>query len=309
MITVTDINALRRKRKPVVLAAGFFDGLHLGHLKVIHSSLAAAAALGGKAWVLTFDQHPLRVLGHHKAPRLLTSNRHRLALLRRMGVEGCLLLPFDRAFAETSPDDFVRRLKAAIPRLMDMHVGRNWHFGRAGSGDVKLLHRLGRELGVRVSVSEPVMRDGAPVSSTRVRAAVTAGDLETAARLLGRPFSILGTVKEGRRIGRTLGFPTANLDPHNEVLPPAGVYMAEALIGRARRGAMLYYGHRPSFEDTRGSARVLELHVPGLDADLYGRHIEVSLLKRTRGERRFDSVEALKAQIARDMALLENRSA
>jgi riboflavin kinase/FMN adenylyltransferase len=138
-----------------------------------------------------------------------------------------------------------------------------------------------------------------------VRAAVKAGDLEEAATLLGRPFSILGTVKRGRRIGRKLGFPTANLDPHNEVLPPVGIYAVEAAIGRARHDAVLYYGGRPTFHDTPAPRRELELHVPGLDADLYGRDIEVSFLKRLRGGRRFGSLEALKKQIARDIDLLK----
>jgi len=305
MITVTDMHALRRKRCPIVLAAGFFDGLHLGHLKVINRSLAAAEAIGGKAWVLTLDKHPLRVLGHHKAPRLLTSNRHRLALLRRMGVEGCLLLPFNKALSETPPDRFIRQLKTAVPRLADMHVGRNWHFGEAGSGNVALLRELGRELGVKVSVVEPVMRGGTPVSSTRVRAAVKAGALDEAAKLLGRPFSILGTVKSGRRIGRKLGFPTANLDPHNEVLPPVGIYVVDAVIDRTRHDAVLYYGRRPTFDDAREQPRELELHVPGLDKDLYGKDIEVSFLKRLRGDRKFGSLEQLKKQIARDIGLLE----
>ncbi|MBL7078011.1 MAG: riboflavin biosynthesis protein RibF [Kiritimatiellae bacterium] len=305
MITVTDMHDLRRKRRPIVLAAGFFDGLHLGHLKVINRSLEAAAAIGGKVWVLTFDKHPLRVLGHHKAPRLLTSNRHRLALLRRMGVEGCLLLPFNKRLSETAPTAFVRELKAAVPQLADIHVGRNWHFGKAGSGDGALLRRLGRELGFTVSVADPVVRGGAPVSSTRVRAAVKAGDLDEAATLLGRPFSILGTVKSGRRIGRKLGFPTANLDPHNEVLPPVGIYVVEAAIGRTRHDAVLYYGRRPTFDDARTQPCELELHVPGLDTNLYGLDIEVGFLKRLRGDRRFGSLETLKKQIARDIDLLK----
>ena len=305
MITVTDMHALRRKRRPIVLAAGFFDGLHLGHLKVITRSLQAAEAIGGKAWVLTFDQHPLRVLGHHKAPRLLTSNRHRLALLQRMGVEGCLLLPFNRALSQMAPDGFIRQLKDAVPRLADMHVGRNWHFGQAGSGDVTLLRKLGRELDFKISVSEPVVRGGQPVSSTRVRAAVKAGDLDKAAALLGRPFSILGTVKSGRRIGRKLGFPTANLDPHNEVLPPVGIYVVEATINRTRYDAVLYYGKRPTFDDAREHPCELELHVPGLDANLYGRDIEVCFRKRMRGDRKFANLAQLKRQIGRDIQLLK----
>jgi riboflavin kinase/FMN adenylyltransferase len=197
----------------------------------------------------------------------------------------------------------VRNLKADIPRLADIHVGNNWHFGKAGGGNVPLLRRLGRELDVSVSAAPPVLRGGQPVSSTRVRAAVTAGDLDAAAALLGRPFSILGTVKSGRRIGRQLGFPTANLDPHNEVLPAAGIYVVDALIGRTRRRAVLYYGRRPSFDATHDQDLELELHVPGLTADLYGRDIEVSFLKRLRGDRRFTNMEALKKQIAADIQL------
>jgi riboflavin kinase/FMN adenylyltransferase len=133
---------------------------------------------------------------------------------------------------------------------------------------------------------------------------VKAGDLDGAATLLGRPFSILGTVKSGRRIGRKLGFPTANLDPHNEVLPPAGIYVVEALVGRTPHTAVLYYGRRPTFDDAAPQPRELELHVPGIDVDLYGRDVEVSFLKRLRGERRFRSLEALKRQIGQDIELV-----
>jgi riboflavin kinase/FMN adenylyltransferase len=192
-----------------------------------------------------------------------------------------------------------------VPSLADIHVGRNWHFGKAGCGDVTLLRKLGRELAFTVTVTAPVIRGGEPVSSTRLRAAVKAGDLDGAAALLGRPFSILGTVKSGRRIGRKLGFPTANLDPHNEVLPPVGIYVVEALIGNTRHDAVLYYGRRPTFDDTDKETRELELHVPGLDADLYGRDIEVSFLRRLRGDRKFNSIEALKKEIAHDIELLK----
>lgn len=310
MIVAADMEALRHKRRPIVLAAGFFDGLHLGHLKVIRRAMNAADAIGGKTWVITFDQHPLRVLGHHTAPRLLTSNRHRLLLLKRLGVEGCLMLPFTRALSNMAPDAFVRRLGQSVPRLAAIHVGRNWRFGRRGSGDVALLRTLGRELGVRVAVSSPVVRGGQPVSSTRVRTLVNAGNLFAAAALLGRPFSVLGTVKHGRKVGRRLGFPTANLDVHNEVLPPPAIYAAEARIGRTTRHAAVYYGHRPTFEQRNRQRSAeqceLELHVPGWGADLYGRDIEVSFMERLRAERRFTSSEELKKQIAHDIELLRN---
>jgi riboflavin kinase / FMN adenylyltransferase len=301
MKVFTDPERLSAMRSPIAMAAGFFDGLHRGHLRVIARTVREAAALGGNAWVLTFDPHPLKVLKPEIAPPLLTSNPHRLLLLRQLGLEGCLLLPFTRELAACEARAFVERLIADVPRLRVIVVGRNWRFGSGGRGTPELLARVGRAAGLRVVVVDPVRWEGSIVSSTRIRAEVARGNLRNAAGMLGRPFSILGTVGRGRTIGRTLGFPTANIEPQNEVLPPLGVYAVRARVGRKLWSGVLNFGVRPTFAPEAGSRPTIELHILGLRRDLYGRTIEVSFVRRIREEVRFRSPAELRQRIAADV--------
>lgn len=291
--------------RPVILAAGFFDGIHRGHQRVLAEAVAAARRAGGEAWVLTFDVHPLEVLRPDSAPRLLMCNRHKLLWLERCGIDACLLLPFRRRTAGLEPEEFVARLHAALPTLRAILVGRHWRFGRGGRGNPRLLSRLGRERGFEVRVMRHSVQEGVAVSSTRVRSAVQAGDLPRAREMLGRPFSVLGTVKRGRSVGRTLGYPTANLALCNEALPPRGVYAVRALITRGRPGAdlldgVLNFGLRPTFAGT-ATEPVPELHLFDVNLDLYGCEIEVFFVERLRPERRFASAEDLRRQIAADV--------
>jgi riboflavin kinase / FMN adenylyltransferase len=302
MRVLTDPAGLRNVRRPVVLAAGFFDGVHRGHRRVIERSLARARQLGGQAWVLTFDVHPLKVLKPEAAPRMLTSTDHKLRLFERLGVDGCLLLPFTRRLAGMAPQQFMMWLCSRIPALKEMHVGRNWRFGRQGAGDVALLKKMGLANGFRVCVTAPVLRRGTAVSSTRIRAEILKGDLPSASAMLGRPFSVLGTVMPGRRIGRQLGYPTANLEPHNEVLPPRGVYAVHAALGARLLDGVANYGTRPTFKTSGKGSPVLELHLLNFRGNVYGKKIEIFFAGRLRPERAFRSVQALQRQMALDVA-------
>jgi riboflavin kinase/FMN adenylyltransferase len=284
---------------PIALAIGFFDGVHLGHQAILGRGREAAAACGGHLWVLTFDAHPRRVL-KTRPPPLLTSNRHKLILLRRYGADGCLLLPFTPAFAETEPEAFVRDLRRHAPALAAITVGSDWRFGRAGCGSVATLARECQGSGVAIVPVEAVCADGAAVSSTRIRQAVAAGRLDTARALLGRPFSLLGTVVHGHAAGRELGFRTANLACDAEAVPPQGVYAVYAAMDRGIREGVLSYGTRQTLHGDP-AAPVLELHLPGFDGDLYGRDIEVFLVAGLREQRRFPAVEELRAQIRADI--------
>jgi len=300
MKTLTQLHRLKQHGRPVVLAAGFFDGVHRGHVKVIERTVARAREIGGEAWVLTFDTHPLRVLNPEAAPLLLTANRHKLALLERTGVDGCLMLPFTRAQSAVEPNDFVTHLRECIPSLAEIIVGRNWRFGRHGRGTPGVVSRMGRGTGLQVTVVAPVIHKAETISSTRIRAEVLRGNLDETAAMLGRPFSVLGTVTTGRSIGRKLGFPTANLDPHNEVLPPHGVYAVRAVIrGRLRDGVM-NFGLRPTVTDGH-SIPTLELHVFNFSGNLYGKDVEVFFVDFLREERKFTGLEDMRAAIARDI--------
>jgi riboflavin kinase/FMN adenylyltransferase len=287
---------------PVVLAIGVFDGVHLGHQAVIRRALGDAAALGGTAVVVTFDPHPARVLRPGKAPRMLTATGHKARLIAALGVSHLLVIRFDHEFASTPPDVFIRRLHAACSLLREICVGHEWRFGKDRSGDLAMLGRLGDELGFEEVGLRAVAEDGGVISSTRVREAVENGDLETAARCLGRAYTILGTVVDGDKLGRQLGFPTANISAHSEQFPPDGVYAVGALVKGAPVPGVANVGTRPTVHQ-QGGRRVLEVHLLDFNQTVYGEEIEIAFHKRLREERRFASLDELRRQIGADVEM------
>jgi riboflavin kinase/FMN adenylyltransferase len=305
MQVALQLAALRHIRAPLFLAAGFFDGLHRGHRKVIELTIARALAAGGQAWVLTFGTHPRKVLAPADAPQLLTANRHKLRLLQSMALNGVLLLPFTRRLAGMEPAAFVRLLCRNIPTLAEVFVGDNWRFGRKAAGTPTLLTQLGSTLGFKVRVVHPARLGGAAISSSRIRRHVQRGEFARASALLGRPFSVLGTVVHGLGLGRRLGYPTANLDLHNEVHPPNGVYAVKALIpagkGKtAKVNGIANLGVRPTFPGSAPNRPTLEIHLFDTRRRLYGADLEVFFVRRLRDERHFDSPDKLCRQIAAD---------
>ncbi len=299
MRILRSIEDLASVEGPVVIAAGVFDGMHLGHQAVLRSALDAVRGVGGTAVALTFDPHPARILRPSQAPRLLTSTAHKLRLMEDFGFREVLVVPFDRAFAEIEPEDFVLRLVAAARPLARICVGQGWLFGRARKGDGELLRRLGAVNNFVTTEVPSVKVDGRTVSSTLIRAAVEAGDLSGVRVLLGRDYSILGTVMRGEGIGRTLGFPTANLAAHNEQFPPDGVYAVRVRLDGRTVPGVANIGSRPTVSGT--GQRLLEIHLLDFSADLYGRDLEVSFIRFLRGEQKFAGLEALKAAIAADI--------
>lgn len=283
-----------------MLAAGFFDGVHAGHQRVIRAALRRARALHGKLWVMTFDPHPLQVLRPELAPRLLTGTDEKLRLLKALGVDGCLVIPFNRRVADMTPDAFVRQLAAWAP-VAEIWVGRNWRFGRGGAGTPAGLRRLGSAHGFHVRVVPAVKHGGALVSSTRIRQAVQAGDMAAARRLLGRPYTMAGRVMRGRGVGRALGYPTANIHPSAEVLPAAGVYAVLGRAGGIWRPGVLNFGTRPTFGRVATPAPLAELHLLDFKGDLYGRTLEIAFAARLRDEHPFASPAHLQAQIHEDI--------
>ncbi len=321
------ISELAEIAGPVVLAAGVFDGLHLGHRAVIDRAIADARAMGGTPVVLTFDPHPAAVLRPQSAPPLLTSTRHKLRLLADAGIAHVLVLNFDAAFAAKPPEQFIADIAAACRPLREICVGEDWAFGKDRGGNISLLATLGKKLGFDAIGLPPVMVEGKAVSSTAIRAAVEEGALDAAARLLGREFSLLGTVIEGRRLGRTLGFPTANVLPESEQLPPNGVYAVRANIVAAevtRRAdpensnsecppppvggyaGIANVGVRPTVSG-EGAQRLVEVHLFDFAGDLYGCDLEVCFGHFVRPEQKFPSLDALRAQIAADLAAVRGR--
>lgn len=290
---------------PIFLAIGVFDGVHLGHQAVLRRAQTDAWAAGGTAVAVTFDPHPVRVLRPELVPRLLTSTPHKLRLIRALGLEHVLLIPFDLTFAATEPAEFIRALAAAARPLREVCVGFEWSFGKGRSGNLALLEQLGSDLGFAEVGVPTVEMDGEIVSSTLIRRAVEAGDLTRAARLLGREFTILGTVVEGDRLGRTMGFPTANLSAHNEQFPPNGVYAVEARRGAQRLGGVVNIGVRPTIKHATGE-RVFEVHLFDFADTIYGEDLEITFRGFLRREQKFPSLDALRTQIASDAAQARN---
>lgn len=293
---VRRLSSIEELDGPAHLALGVFDGVHLGHQAVIARAVAARAE-GGSAGVLTFDPYPLRVLAPEKAPkRLLASLDHKARILGPLGVDFLLALPFDRRQAEVEAQDFVRELVAAGARTIA--AGEDWRFGRGRGGDRNLLGRLADQHGFRFDAVPPVMIDGERISSTRIRQAIRDGNLDAAAAMLGRRYTVAGRVVEGRKLGRRLGFPTANLERGEEQYPPDGVWAVRVLLDGHWTDGVANLGRRPTVED---GERQLEVHLLGDPGDLYGRWLEVDFAGHLRGERRFGSVEELRGQIEVDV--------
>jgi riboflavin kinase/FMN adenylyltransferase len=300
MEILRSIPELARLQGPLFLAIGVFDGVHLGHQAVIRTSAIHAKEAAGTPVVVTFDPHPAKVLRPEKAPHLLTATQHKIALIRDLGVAHLLVLNFDKQFAATPPTEFVLQLVRHARPLKEICVGHEWSFGKGRAGNLALLNQLGAQHEFNVVGIKPVTVDSAVVSSTAIRQAVEQGDLAKAAAMLGREYTILGTVKSGAQLGRKLGFPTANLSAHSEQFPPNGVYVAEAKLNGVTHRGVANLGHRPTVAGGTPE-RLLELHLFDLDRDIYGEDVEVRFLRFLRPEKKFESLEALAAQIVRDV--------
>lgn len=278
-----------------------FDGIHLGHQHVVRQALLDARALGANSVVASFDLHPLTVVRPEKAPRLIQSLAGRLDEIRRLGADAALVLRFDALFSQRTGEEFVRSLAGGFGRLRSFTVGQGFHFGHGRSGNVALLRGLGRELGFTVNAMAPIHIGAEVVSSTRVRAALREGRLGHVAELLGRPYSISARVVEGAQLGRTLGFPTANLEVDGLELPPVGVYAVRVQVQGQEYPGALNLGFRPTVAFSSPQMR-LEVYLINFNGDLYGQTILVEWVKLVRTEKRFSGLPALRAQIARDVA-------
>ena len=300
MLILHSINELATVSQPVHWAMGFFDGVHCGHRRVIESADTTGALRG----VLTFVQHPLAVLAPQRQPKLITPvAEQKRALLAELGVQVLLELPFTPELAATSPFDFLDGLRAAC-RMAGISVGRNWHFGKGGVGNAAFVETYAAEHGLRACVQDMAELQGERICSSRIRELLVAGNLPLAQEMLGHAFSIQGTVEPGQKLARKLGFPTANMQIHPAaVLPPFGVYeVAASVEGTVVRG-IANLGLRPTIDEAQKVLR-LETHLLGWQGDLYGRPLQVALLRFLRPERKFASVAGLQAQIAADIQML-----
>jgi riboflavin kinase/FMN adenylyltransferase len=293
------LDAFPTGREPLVATIGNFDGVHLGHQAILVSVTAAAKARAAPSIVVTFDPHPLAVVAPSRRPKLIQTRRQKLETLESSGVDSVLILPFDRELASLTGEEFFGDYLAARLRLAAVHVGRNFRFGRARSGDLAALEAIGRARGFTVVGVPHVEIEGETVSSSAIRSAVECGEVERARAMLGRPYGVTGLVVRGDGRGRRLEFPTANVAVENELLPRRGVYVTETAVFATRFPSVTNVGVRPTFG---GTTLTVETHLLDVDEDLYDERLDVRFLARLRDERKFNGVNELADQIARDRA-------
>jgi riboflavin kinase/FMN adenylyltransferase len=284
--------------RDTILAIGVFDGVHLGHKRLLAELVGRARRLNLLSGVVTFAPHPQRLLSPETELPFLTGLEQKKALLKEEGVKVVIVLPFSRALAQLSAREFVGLLKDYLG-LKELVIGPGFTLGRNREGNVTTLRKLGEDMGFTVTVVPGVRINGEIVSSTAVREALAGGDLEKVHSLLGRPFSLCGEVVHGESRGAKLEYPTANLEIEPaQALPVEGVYATWAYIGGRAHESVTNIGRRPTFG---GGKRVVEVYILGYRGNLYGKELKIDIIERLRGEKRFDSVEALRQQMARDI--------
>jgi len=293
-----DPEVLRAYASPVV-AIGNFDGVHAGHQAILKQAISAARAADGNAFALTFDPLPSKVLAPDRAPRLILTPEDKLELLRGSGLEAVLVLEFTLELSRLTPREFVREYLLERIGARMVVVGHSVSFGYQRAGNAAMMEELGREFGFKTRVVGPVTVDGMEASSTRVRKMVAAGDMVVAARLLGRCHFVRGPVVHGRERGRTIGFPTANIQSRTELLPPDGVYATRIVLpDGSSHGSITNIGMRPTFAEPE---RTIEAHIFAFNRDIYDQDVKLELIERIRPEKKFESGAALAAQIASDV--------
>ncbi len=285
--------------RPVVATVGNYDGVHRGHQKILRGVLERSRDRALRSLLITFEPHPLAIVAPERRPPLLMTRGQKLDHLEALGLDAVLILPFDARLAALSGEEFFGELGRRGVALAELRVGENFRFGHGRSGDLPLLQRIGRELGFDVDAVAPELVDGEPVSSSRVRAAVSDGDVERAQLLLGRPFELTGEVVRGDGRGRELRCPTANLAVDNELLPGGGVYITETTVLGARHASVTNVGVGPP---VGRDALTVETHLLDFEGNLLRKRIAVRFLGRLRDEMKFNGIGELADQIARDIA-------
>jgi len=287
------------------VAVGNFDGVHLGHQKILRCLVRQARRRRLFSLLLTFSPHPEKILGKGRMLMIQTLDQ-RLREVEKFGVDAVLVMPFGLRFSTLPPGRFLESVLVSALRARAVLVGQNFHFGRKRAGSVATLREFGQKAkAFEVCIVPPVNRDGGPVSSSRIRSLLREGNVEKAGVLLGRPYEIVGTVIPGHSLGRRIGFPTANIKAENEILPP-GIYISRARLGRNWHPAVTYLGQRPTFG--RGGFQV-ETYLLGHQGSFYGSQIAVQLLRRLRSDRKFESPAALARQIRLDVRRAEKHFA
>jgi len=284
--------------RPTVLTLGVFDGLHIGHQQIMKKVAERAKAVGAAATVMTFDPHPRAVLYPESAPPLLQTLDQRLANFEILGIEQAIIIPFDLDFAAIEAEEFLTDIVYERLQAKEVYLGKGFAFGKRRAGNIDLLRKLSGELGFFADEVDEVTLRGRRVSSSAIRKLLSTGHVNLARRMLGRPYGVEGVIERGAQRGRTIGFPTANLKPHNRVIPKFGVYATATLVEGSWRRSITNIGVRPTFENDNEPS--IETYIFDLDQDLYGDVLRVRFLHRIRDERKFNGIDELTAQIKKD---------
>src|SRR3990172_2660434 len=304
MEIILGLDQLKRPLRNPVVTLGNFDGVHLGHQRILSKVRKEASKIEGEAVVITFEPHPLKVLAPDRCPPLLTSFRKKMMLLEQSGIQTVLCIQFSPPFSEISTLDFVKRILIERIGARKVIVGYDYHFGKGQEGDVSLLKKICEPLHVEVEVVAPLTVGDTTVSSSKIRELIKTGRVEEASKLLGKDYPILGRVVEGARRGRILGFPTANVEASDELYPLEGIYAVEVFWHEQRYNGVADIGYNPTFTPRVGGQErtpLLEVHILDFNRNIYGDEIQISFKKRIRGEIRFDSPSELVTQIQKDI--------
>ena len=300
MKIIHDARELQTATGRVCCAIGMFDGVHLGHQQVIRQAVSDAHQLEAASLCVTFDQHPAKVIAPERAPRLIQNLPQRLAAIEALGVEAALVLPFDEVMSQIPAEAFIQGLHVDLGRIHSICVGAHFAFGHGRDGNLELLQQLGQDMKFIVHGLSNLSLDGETVSSTRIRAAIAEGQLDAAGQMLGREYALASEVVKGDQRGRELGFPTANLDITDLCTPPNGVYAAHAEVNGSPHRAAVNIGLRPTVAEAEPTLHV-EAHLLDFEGDLYGEVLTLTFVGKLRDEKPFDSLDALKAQIEKDI--------
>ena len=283
---------IKKLLRPVV-ALGVFDGVHLGHRNILQAIVKKAAQIKGTSLVLTFFPHPQR-------KESLYSLEHRLRLIAQLGVDVCIVVNFSRSFAKLSAQDFIDKILIEKIKVNSVFVGKNFRFGNQAFGDYRLLVVNAKKYKFGIRIFDVVRSQGFTVSSTVIRKLIKDSEIKKAQKLLGRRVSVLGTVVRGSRLGRLLGFPTANIKAHHEVIPPAGIYAVQIVFAKKKYNGVCYIGKRPTIS-LKNKAMHIEVHLFDFHKNIYGAVLEIQFIKLIRLDQRFSSLNDLSAQIKKDV--------
>jgi riboflavin kinase/FMN adenylyltransferase len=298
MRIVRGVKNFNEKLPSPVLTLGNFDGVHLGHQAIFKKVVERARETKGTSIAFTFEPHPLKVLAPERSPRLLNTFHGKMKLIEAAGIQVVICADFTREFAEQNPEDFARNVLHGKIGAREVYVGYDYAFGKGREGSIESLKAMGRTCGFEVGVVDAVQADGMVVSSSLVRELVSSGRVGEAFKFLGRYYAIEGTVVHGSSRGHELGFPTANIQSVNELIPPYGVYAVLAHVGGRKMKGVASIGVRPTFDNGPLS---VEVYLFDFDGDLYGKHMEVAFVARLRGEEKFPDADSLIRQIRKDV--------